>query len=342
MKFARVIAAAVALLLVATGCARRGNNQSVASEPGVLPEIESRVEEGTDELRSDVEDGMSKLEDDLLGSKEEDESLLEESIHDELSKADESMDDASMEESAAAAMSTDFSEIGALDGTMQDGFPGGPVDAQNRPGGPVSYQAKYEKYGAYFIIPDSEKIYLTFDEGYENGYTTRILDTLKEKKVKAVFFITYPYAQSEPALVKRMVDEGHTLGNHSTAHKVFPDMPLSEAADDIMKLHNYVKAQFGYEMFLFRPPEGKFSEQTLAMAQSLGYKTILWSFAYRDWDPKDQPLTIEATTTILGKAHPGEICLLHAVSKTNTEILGDVIDQMREKGFTFADYFYFT
>jgi peptidoglycan-N-acetylmuramic acid deacetylase len=245
------------------------------------------------------------------------------------------------DETAMAAMSADFSKIGALSPAKETGFPGGPVDELNRPSGPLSYQQRYGQLGARFIVPSSDKIYLTFDEGYENGYTGRILDILKEKNVKAVFFITYPYARTETELIKRMIAEGHTVGNHSTKHRIFPDMPLDEAARDIQTLHDYVLAQYGYKMWLFRPPEGAFSEQTLGLAQSMGYDTMLWSFAYRDWDVNNQPLTIEALSNVVGKAHPGEICLLHAVSRCNAEILGEAIDSLREKGLEFADYFYF-
>lgn len=347
MKFARILAACAAVMLVATGCTARNNGNNTSSNTTV-PDVASSVREGISEAESRIEEGVSRLEDDLDMSDHDasaDASLPEESAMPDGSAA-ESMPATEpseiTDESISAAMSTDFSEIGALDGTLDNGFPGGPVDEQNRPSGPIAYQEKYGKYDAYFIIPDSQKVFLTFDEGYENGYTGKILDVLKEKNVKAVFFITYPYAKTEPALVKRMVDEGHTLGNHSTEHRVFPEMPLTEAAKDIMKLHEYVKANFGYEMFLFRPPEGAFSEQTLALTQSLGYKSVLWSFAYKDYDVNAQPLTLEATERVVSKAHPGEICLLHAVSKTNAEILGDVIDQIRAEGYEFADYFAFT
>lgn len=355
MKFARVLVLAMALLMLSVGCSNRNEDGATSDDAsGLLPEagsaigegvgdLASGLEEGVEDLTSGLEDGMSRLEDGMY----DDSSAMERHVDNGstdpselLSSEEDAFMDESMDESAAAAMSTDFSEIGALDATADSGFPGGPVDDKNRPSGPLGYQEKYGKYDAHFIVPDSEKIYLTFDEGYENGHTSRILDVLKEKNVKAVFFITYPYAESEPALVQRMIDEGHVLGNHSTAHKSFPTMPLQEAAEDIQKLHDYVKANFGYEMYLFRPPEGAFSEQTLALAQQLGYKTVLWSFAYKDWDTGSQPIHLEATETIVSKAHPGEIMLLHAVSQTNTEILGNVIDQLREQGFTFADYFY--
>lgn len=328
MKRIRLIAMCMAVLLIAGGCAKR-SDQSSSSVPEVIPEIESKVEE----FKSEAEQEASKIESEVESAVEPESESEPEQSKDE----DESLD----EPTSSPAMNADFSAISGLNTTLDNGFPGGPVDDQNRPSGPIGYQGKYGKYDAHFIVPNSKKIYLTIDEGYENGYTANILDVLKEKNVKAVFFITYPYAKTETALVQRMIDEGHTLGNHSTAHKSFPTMPLSEAADDIMNLHDYVKVNYGYEMFLFRPPEGGFSEQTLALTESLGYKSVLWSFAYKDYDVNNQPITIEATDTIVRKAHPGEIALIHAVSKTNSEILGDVIDQIRAKGFEFADYFMF-
>jgi peptidoglycan-N-acetylmuramic acid deacetylase len=235
-------------------------------------------------------------------------------------------------------MSADFSEIGALDAEKKGLGPGGPTDSAKRPDGATVYQSAYGKYGALFIGANQPKVYLTFDEGYENSYTASILDTLKEKNAKAVFFVTLPYAKSEPALIKRMIEEGHTLGNHSAKHLSFPDMPLMEAARDILTLHDYMLANFGYKMWLFRPPMGEFSEQTLALAQSVGYKSVFWSFAYRDWLVDEQPLTIEALANVSEKCHPGAIYLLHAVSQTNAEILGEAIDTIRGQGFEVAGW----
>lgn len=324
MKVYRVLVLTAATLVILSGCGKQEQDQISEAQSGT----ESHVEDLASGLQSRVSDLEERLE---PGTELSDQDLGDAQRQEQIKKDGE--------EPNTAAMSRDFSQISMLDATLDNGFPGGPVDEQNRPSGPLGYQEKYGKYDAHFIVPDSNKIYLTFDEGYENGYTARILDILKEKNVKAVFFITYPYAKAEPALVQRMVDEGHTLGNHSTAHKVFPTMTLQDAADDIMQLHDYVKANFGYEMYLFRPPEGAFSEQVLALIQSLGYKAMLWSFAYNDWNVDNQPLSLEATGNIVSKAHPGEICLLHAVSKTNSEILGDVIDQIRGQGFEFSDYF---
>ena len=225
----------------------------------------------------------------------------------------------------------------SLDNTLRGWGPGVSVDESNRPHGALSAQKSYGQYGASYIMND-DKIYLTFDEGYENGYTAQILDTLKEKNVKAVFFITMPYAKSEPALVQRMIDEGHIVGNHSTAHLSFPSMTLEEAYEDIKGLHEYVYEHFDYTMTLFRFPMGESSDRMAALLKELGYTSVFWSFAYRDWETDNQPAHDEAFDRIVSRAHPGAIYLLHAVSKTNTEVLGDVIDAFRAKGYEIAQY----
>ena len=229
-------------------------------------------------------------------------------------------------------------EIGALNGEALGWGPGGPVDSENRSQGAVAYQEKYGKYDAYFIAPSSEKIYLTFDEGYENGYTADILDTLKEKGVHAVFFVTLPYVKEQPELVQRMIDEGHIVGNHSNKHITYPSLSLEEAKEDLMSLHQYMLDTYQYKMTVFRFPEGNFSEQTLALVQSCGYKSLFWSFAYKDWYTDNQPNPADALSSMLNKAHPGAIYLLHAVSATNAQVLGDFIDGMQEKGYVFSDF----
>jgi len=208
------------------------------------------------------------------------------------------------------------------------------VNSANQPTACIDYQQKYGHLGGVFIGSAENNICLTFDEGYENGYTPQILDTLKEKKVKAVFFITYDYAKRNGDLVKRMIDEGHTVGNHTYNHPSLPTVSEERVKSEIMRLHDYIKEQFGYEMTLFRAPMGEFSEKTLAITQSLGYKSIFWSFAYRDYGTSAQPENNAAYNRITKAAHSGGIYLLHAVSKTNTEILGDVIDHFREQGYT--------
>lgn len=244
-------------------------------------------------------------------------------------------------EPAAPTLSSDsngFSQISSLDNTKKEWGPGGPVDENNRSQGAISYQEKYGKYDADFIAPNSKKIYLTFDEGYENGYTAAILDVLKEKKCPAVFFVTMPYAKGNPELIQRMIDEGHVVGNHSVNHLIMPEISLEKQAAEIKDLHQYIKDKFHYDMTLFRYPTGAFSERSLALVQKLGYRSVFWSYAYKDWVVDQQPDPAEALQTLHNKMHPGAIYLLHAVSKTNTDILGDFIDNTRAAGYQFSRY----
>ena len=135
-----------------------------------------------------------------------------------------------------------------------------------------------------------------------------------------------------------MIDEGHILGNHSQNHPSFPDTPLEQCKAEVEEIHNSVKDQFDYEMSLFRFPAGEFSEQTLKLMQDMGYRSVFWSFAYRDWEVDNQPDPAEALNTVVSKAHPGAIILMHSVSATNAEILGDVIDELRAQGYEFASF----
>lgn len=211
----------------------------------------------------------------------------------------------------------------------------------HRPVAPVQLQEQYgSKYAVDFVRENEKNIYLTFDEGYENGYTASILDTLKEKNVKAVFFITMPYAKSEQELIRRMIDEGHVVGSHSVTHPTggMPSLSVEDQMKEYQELHTYIQENFGYDMYLFRPPAGIFSEQSLAIAQKCGYRSVMWSFAYNDWDPDNQMEVSKALENAVNKVHNGAIYLLHAVSKTNTEMLGQFIDQVQTKGYEFKIY----
>lgn len=239
--------------------------------------------------------------------------------------------------SATAAMGTDFGEIGALSAKALDWGPGGPRDEKNRSQGALLYNRKYGKYDALFLAAEEPVVYMTFDEGYENGLTPDFLDTLKEKGVKGLFFVTYDFAKSEPELVRRIIDEGHVLGNHSWSHKNYGTLSAKEAAEDLMKMHRYVQENFGYEMKYFRFPSGNFNEQTLAVVQSMGYKSVFWSFAYEDWLTDKQPDPAKSEERLVGAVCPGNIYLLHAVSSTNAQIIGSFIDRVREAGYTWGD-----
>lgn len=232
-------------------------------------------------------------------------------------------------------LSPQYTDIAKLDSKKNGWGQGTQVDENNRPISCTGYQEKYGKYDAVFIKENSKDFYLTFDEGYENGYTSQILDVLKKKKVQAVFFVTQDYVKRNPDLIKRMLSEGHVIGNHSWTHPSLPTLTLEKAAAEITQLHDYVKQEFGYEMTLFRPPMGEYSEQTLALAQQLGYQSVFWSYAYRDWDPNNQPDEAESLEKALKYVHGGAVYLLHAVSETNTNMLDEFIDGVRQKGYEF-------
>lgn len=229
-------------------------------------------------------------------------------------------------------------EIESLNAQQIIWGPGTNFDEKNRSEVCVAYQDFYGSYDAWFIGPEKNEIYLTFDEGYENGFTADILDTLQEKQVPAVFFVTMDYVQDQPELVQRMIDEGHIVGNHSTTHPNMTTLSIEEAEAEIMELHEYVKEHFNYEMFLFRAPEGAFSHQSLAIAQYLGYQSVLWSFAYNDWNVNAQMDPSNALDLLCERLHPGAIYLLHAVSETNATILGDFIEETRAQGYEFCTF----
>ena len=195
------------------------------------------------------------------------------------------------------------------------------------------------QYDAYYAADTDEKIiYLTFDAGYENGNTPAILDALKKLNVSATFFVVGTYLESQPDLILRMKNEGHTVGNHTWHH---PDMSQLASKDAFEKELKDVEDKYleitGEEMTKFyRPPQGKYSELNLQMAKDLGYKTFFWSLTYVDWYENDQPTKEEALDKLLTRIHPGAIVLLHSTSKTNAEILDELLTRWEEMGYTFG------
>lgn len=195
------------------------------------------------------------------------------------------------------------------------------------------------QYQAAYIGNTNEKVlYLTFDAGYENGCTAKTLDTLKEKQVPAAFFLVGNYIRQSPDLVRRMVAEGHTVGNHTMHH--YDMSRLSDKAafsKELTDLEALYKETVGQELPKFyRPPQGIYSEENLKMAQELGYKTLFWSLAYVDWNNDAQPTREAAFAKLLPRTHNGAVVLLHSTSKTNAEILGELIDKWKAMGYRFG------
>ena len=191
-------------------------------------------------------------------------------------------------------------------------------------------------YDASYAQKKKKKVlYLTFDAGYENGHMPAILDALKKHQVTATFFVVGTYIESEPELIQRMVDEGHTVGNHTWHH---PDMSQISSLETFQKelgdVENAYKEVTGQDMTkYYRPPQGKYSTSNLQMAKELGYKSFFWSLAYVDWYQDNQPSKEEAFEKLLGRIHPGAIVLLHSTSKTNADILDELLTKWEEMGY---------
>lgn len=201
-----------------------------------------------------------------------------------------------------------------------------------------------EDYGGFYVDRshsdeiEEKVIYLTFDAGYENGNVEKILDVLKEKQVGAAFFVLDNIILKNRDLVFRMIYEGHLVCNHTSKHlDVTKCKTVDEFREELESLEAVYRSITGANMpKLFRPPEGRFSEQSMKFAHELGYKTIFWSFAYADWDNESQPSEAAAKEKILSNLHNGEIMLLHPTSATNAAILGEVIDEIRAQGYRFG------
>lgn len=194
------------------------------------------------------------------------------------------------------------------------------------------------EYNAYYVVPVNRKvIYLTFDCGYENGFTNDILDTLKKEDVTAAFFVTQTFIRDNVELVKRMKEEGHLVCNHSVTHPSMPSKTIEEQTQEILTCESYMKEATGYDMDLFfRPPRGEYSKKTLQLAQDLGYTTIFWSMAYLDYDVNNQPSCEHVIEHFRKYYHPGAIPLLHNVSQANHDALENIIKDLKKEGYSFG------
>lgn len=191
---------------------------------------------------------------------------------------------------------------------------------------------------AYVGDSDKPVLYLTFDAGYENGCMPQILDTLKAHQVPAAFFLVGDYLEMRPDLVKRMAEEGHTVGNHTWTHPDMSKLSDKEAfAGELEQVETLYREITGQKMEKFyRPPQGTYSQENLELAKELGYKTVFWSLAYADWDNNDQPSAETAFSKLLPRTHNGAVILLHATSRTNTAILDELLTRWKDMGYTFA------
>lgn len=200
-----------------------------------------------------------------------------------------------------------------------------------------SLYQNYLKNNGYCLGKTDEKtVYLTFDNGYENGYTSKVLDILQENNVKAAFFVTGSYIKQNPELVKRIVNEGHVLGNHTDTHPSLPKITDEKIQEEIKVVEQRVEQLTGYKTKYLRPPAGEFSQRTLVLTKQMGYKTIFWSMAYKDWVVDEQPGKQYAHKHVLDNVHNGAIILLHTVSQSNTEALDNILKDLKKQGYRFA------
>lgn len=201
---------------------------------------------------------------------------------------------------------------------------------------PSSISSTLNKYGAYWIgSPKGKVVYLTFDEGYENGYTSIILDTLKSNGVKAAFFVTGHYLKNQPELVKRMVDEGHIVGNHTNTHPSLPDVSNGQIKKELQVVEKMYEDITGKKnMKYLRPPKGEYSERTLAVTRELGYHNIFWSMAMVDWVPMSGGPE-QAYRGVMDNLHNGALILLHAVSRDNSMALDRILKDIKAQGYAF-------
>lgn len=179
-------------------------------------------------------------------------------------------------------------------------------------------------------------MYLTFDCGYENGYTEKILDVLKEKNVKAAFFCTLDDIKSSPEVIARMIKEGHIVGNHSSTHPSFAEIDRTQMVHEIEECENFLRKNFGYTSPFFRFPKGEYSQTALDVVGKLGYTSVFWSLSYADWDTENQKGADYALQTVTSRFHPGAIILLHAVSSDNAGAMAQIIDTARKEGYEFS------
>lgn len=201
---------------------------------------------------------------------------------------------------------------------------------------PSYIKSTLAKYGAYWIgSPAGKVLYLTFDEGYENGYTPRILDILKENGIKAAFFVSGSYLKSQPDLVRRMVNEGHIVGNHTDTHPSLPDVSDARIKQELLAVEQDFEKITGQKgMKYLRPPMGEYSERTLSITRDMGYHNIFWSLALVDWVPLPGGPQ-ESYDSVMSNLHNGALILLHAVSKDNTEALDRILKDARAQGYSF-------
>lgn len=306
-----------------------------------------RQEKKDDSLKETIESSIEKINEKLTEKKETTEKVLKEDkeIKDnkEVKETKSSSQDLKKESTKLKLESgkgevLDYDALNKLDNTKKSWWI--KLNNQNKPT-TISDGVKQliEKHNAVYIGATSKKVvYITFDEGYENGYTSKILDVLRENDVKSIFFVTGPYIKNNPKLVQRMLDEGHEVGNHSVNHPSLPNVGNTALEKELWGLEKDFKVKFGKGFKYLRPPIGEYSERTLEAANQLGYKTVFWSYAYADYDVKNQKGADNAYNVVMNNMHDGAVILLHAVSKDNTEALDRIIKAIKAQGYIISPF----
>jgi peptidoglycan-N-acetylmuramic acid deacetylase len=207
----------------------------------------------------------------------------------------------------------------------------------------VNYQKMFDEKGWNAVCLDTKSedkvLYLTFDCGYENGNTEKVLDVLKQKNVPAAFFCTLYEVKQNTDLIKRMIDEGHIVGNHSDTHPSFAEISRTRMMEEIKAMDDYLYTEFNYSAPFFRFPKGEYTESAVDLVNSLGFKCVFWSCSYADWDTNKQKGADFAFETVTSRLHPGAIILLHSVSADNAEALDRIIDYARQNGYEFRSLY---
>ena len=342
----KLLCAGLAAAMLFTGC--KAVNDGVSDIGSGVSDLGSNLSSGMSDVESDLSSGMSDASSDMSSGTRRDESDLSSDVsREDPSSIPESSHPVSESAPASGALSEPASEtavsvpaydLESLDNTKQGWGQGVQLDVKNRPLGSLQFQEKYGKYDAYFIAEDTPTIYLTFDAGYENGCTEPILDALAKHNVKAAFFVVGNYIEQNPDLVRRMLREGHIVGNHTYHH--YDMSKLSDEAafnQELTSLETLYRETTGEDMpRYYRPPQGIYSEKNLEMAQKLGYRTVFWSLAYVDWYQDNQPTDEQAFSKLVPRIHPGAVVLLHSTSATNARILDELLAKWEALGYRFA------
>lgn len=344
MKKTRLFIAIISIIIILAYIATtiigallpRGKGAELKEHKETLNEVQSDTKyssdiDRTDTVRTEQEDEIDEDEEEYQSEENLPQENNSEKI-DDINQSQENTDEISQEITGEYGR-LNFEDLDKLDNTKYSWW----ISQNNEyktPGIPEIAEDLISKYDGIFTGDTSQKsIYLTFDEGYENGYTPIILDVLKKNEVKSIFFVTGSYIEKNPELIKRMLQEGHKVGNHTINHPSLPEIDNAQLERELVGLEERFYELYGERFEYMRPPMGEYSERALAAAQQLGYKTVFWSFAYKDYDVNDQKGQEYAYNKIMSNLHNGAVLLLHAVSKDNAEVLDKLIKDIRAQGY---------